>query len=320
MGRRTTDAENHIGRRIKLRDMQILLSVAKLGSMAKAAAALSTTQPTVSQAIAELEEAVGARLFERSTQGVMPTVYGEIFRKSAVEAFDTLTQGLRDIEHLATPGAGEVWIGAAEFSLHGFVPAIIQSLAKKAPAMVVHAADVNSAEGEFQLLRERKLDLMIGRGPRVLPDDLQIEHLFEEGFCVVASADSAWARRRNVALKDLVNESWIFGEPSNVTQTLISGVFRNQGLELPPVRVYTTSMNLRLALLTSGGYVACLPKSILRYGSKGRGLKVLSVDMKLSMPVSIVTVKARTQSAVTTMFIEQARQTAKAMGPDISSG
>jgi hypothetical protein len=60
-------------RRIKLRDLQILSSVAQLGSMAKAASRLSITQPTVSQAIADLEHAVGVRLFDRSTQGVALT-------------------------------------------------------------------------------------------------------------------------------------------------------------------------------------------------------------------------------------------------------
>ena len=73
MAQNAKDTDSHIGRRLKLRDLQILASVAQHGSMAKAAAQLSTTQPTVSQGIADLEDAVGARLFDRSTQGVVPT-------------------------------------------------------------------------------------------------------------------------------------------------------------------------------------------------------------------------------------------------------
>jgi Bacterial regulatory helix-turn-helix protein, lysR family len=49
MSQNARDTDSHIGRRLKLRDLQILASVAQHGSMAKAAAQLSTTQPTVSQ-------------------------------------------------------------------------------------------------------------------------------------------------------------------------------------------------------------------------------------------------------------------------------
>ncbi len=48
MPQNAKDTDNHIGRRLKLRDLQILASVAQHGSMAKAATHLATTQPTVS--------------------------------------------------------------------------------------------------------------------------------------------------------------------------------------------------------------------------------------------------------------------------------
>src|SRR3954462_4035836 len=124
------DSDSHLGQRLKLRELQILFSVAQFGSMAKAAAHLSTTQPAVSQAIADLEETVGVRLFDRSTQGVVPTVYGDILLKRGAESFDALKQALREIEFLATAGAGDVWIGCNEPTSLGLVPAVIQRLAK----------------------------------------------------------------------------------------------------------------------------------------------------------------------------------------------
>ena len=95
------------------------------------------------------------------------------------------------------------------------------------------------------------------------------------------AAHSLWAQRRKVTLAELMNESWIFGEPGNATQALISEVFRAKGGGLPPIKVYTTSMNLRLALLASGNYISCIPSSIYRYGAQGRPLKALPVDMGL---------------------------------------
>src|SRR5687768_15506234 len=292
MPRNRADTDSHIGRRIKLRDLQILFSVAQLGSMAKAASHLSITQPTVSQAIADLEHVVGVRLFDRSTQGAVLTVYGDILLKSGMQAFDALKEGMLSIEFLARPGAGDVWIGCAEVTLHGFVPAVIRRLAQQHPKIVVHAVDVNPSENDFQRLRDRRLDLMIGRSPLApIDDDLQVEDLFNESFYVVTAAHNPWARRRKVALADLMNESWIFGESGNRTQALISGVFRAKGLGLPPISVYTTSMNLRLALLVSGSYFSCIPGSTYRYGVQDRPLKALPVDMGLKLPIGIFTLK-----------------------------
>ena len=65
---------DRIGRRLKLRDLHILLAVVELGSMGKAATQLAMSQPAVSKAIADLEYALGVRVLDRSRQGVEPTV------------------------------------------------------------------------------------------------------------------------------------------------------------------------------------------------------------------------------------------------------
>jgi len=70
------DWADRIGRRVKLRDLHVLLAVAQWGSMAQAARHLSTSQPVVSKTIAELEHALGVRLLDRSPQGIVPTMYG----------------------------------------------------------------------------------------------------------------------------------------------------------------------------------------------------------------------------------------------------
>ena len=317
MPRNTIDSDKHIGRRIKLRDLQIMLSVAQFGSMAKAAAHLSTTQPTVSQAIADLEDAVGARLFDRSTQGVVPTVFGEILLKRGTEAFDALKQGMRDIEFHATSGAGDVWVGCREVQLIGFLPAVIQRLAQQHPKIIVHATDVTVSEN-IHHLQDRKLDLILGgSAPLKRDDDLHSETLFEESFTVVTGEKNPWARRRKVALVDLMDEGWLYGEPGNATQARISETILAKTGRLPRVAMYTTSMNLRLALLASGNYISCIPSSVYRYGAEVKPIKALPVDMDLKLPVAIYTLKNRTLSPAVKLFIETAREVAKSMAKDV---
>src|SRR5262249_55429612 len=107
---RRSNWENQIGRRLRLRDLHVLFTVAEQRSMAKAAGELGISQPAVSDVIADLEHSLGVRLFDRSPQGVEPTLYGQALLKRSVAAFDELKQGVRDIQSLADPTTGEVRI------------------------------------------------------------------------------------------------------------------------------------------------------------------------------------------------------------------
>src|SRR6201982_941705 len=103
---------DRVRRRLKLRDVDILLAVIQTGSMGKAASALNMSQPAVSKAIAYLESTLGVRLLDRSRQGVEPTPYGRALIKRGVAVFDELRQGVREIETIKDPTIGEVHIGA----------------------------------------------------------------------------------------------------------------------------------------------------------------------------------------------------------------
>jgi DNA-binding transcriptional LysR family regulator len=109
-----TQWNDRVRRRLKLRDVDILLSVIQTGSMGKAAAALNMSQPAVSKAIAYLEQTLGVRLLDRSRQGVEPTPYGQALVKRGVAMFDELRQGVHDIASLTDPTVGRyAWAGAS---------------------------------------------------------------------------------------------------------------------------------------------------------------------------------------------------------------
>src|SRR3954464_1961942 len=79
---------DRIGRRLKLRDLHIMLAVVQRRSMAKAASDLAISQPAVSKAISDMEHVLGLRLLDRTPQGIEPTVYGEAVLKHARALFD----------------------------------------------------------------------------------------------------------------------------------------------------------------------------------------------------------------------------------------
>src|SRR5712671_1803507 len=95
--------DERIGRRLKLRDLYVLKTVARLGSMGKAAKELAVTQPAVSKAITDLEHVLDVRLLDRSRQGVELTQYGSALLKWGAVVFDDLKQGIEEIDFLADP-------------------------------------------------------------------------------------------------------------------------------------------------------------------------------------------------------------------------
>lgn len=305
--------ESRIGRRLKLRDLEILFAVVHWGSMAKAAQHLAMTQPAVSKVVGNLESALHVRLLDRSPRGIEPTVFAQALLKRGNVVFDELSQGIRDIEFLADSRVGEVRIAAGATLTAGLLPAVIDQLSRRYPQIVVHLFHADAAL-EFRELRERQVDLLLTRVTGApMEDDLDAEMLFADPHRVVVGTKSRWARRRKVGLAQLVNEPWTFS-PHPAVSTLVADAFRAQGLAVPRGRINTASILLRNHLLASGRFLTVLPASVLRHHEKQWGLKTLPIDLAVTpRHVAMVTLKRRTVSPVVQLFIEQVRVVAKMM-------
>lgn len=310
------DRETQLGRRLKLRDLHVFLTVADCGSMGKAAARLGLTTPTVSEGIADLEHAIGAKLFDRGSQGVTPTIYGKALLKRGLVAFDELKQGLRDIEFLADPTVGKLRIACDESISAATLPLIIHRFAERHPNVVV---DVEGVElrSYAQMLRDRTLDLVITHRGQPDPErdphqELNVESLFEDQMVIVAGSDTLWARRTTLDLAELAGERWILTAPGTRNYNAVAEAFRARGFDMPRLSVTTISVDLRATLLSVGPYIAVFPRSVVQLHGERFGLKALPIDLPFRpWPVSLLTVKNRTLSPIVERFIECAHAVAK---------
>src|SRR6478736_8967151 len=100
MGLGIMQLSDRIGRRIKLQDLHVLMTVVQAGSMGKAAERLNTTQPNISRSIADLEHAFGVRLLDRHRRGIEPTESGRALLDCGTAVFDELRQTVKNIEFL----------------------------------------------------------------------------------------------------------------------------------------------------------------------------------------------------------------------------
>jgi DNA-binding transcriptional LysR family regulator len=304
--------DHRVGRRLKLRDLNILLAVADAGSMAKAAKQIAISQPAVSRAIAEMEHTLGVSLFDRNPQGVVPTQYGRALLKRGVAAFDELAQGVKDIAFLADPTVGELWIGTTPGLAEGIVFAVIDRLSRQYPRVVMHLVP-GGLRIQQEALRERRIECgFAGTTGPFSEEDMDTEVLFEEPLAVVASLDNPWSRRRKIELRDLVHEPWTWPEAGTIIDSLVVEAFRANGVDPPHATIYAEAYSLRLKLAATGRFLAIVPASIMRFPGKPASIKVLPVDLPTTRrQIGIVTLKNRTLSPLAQLFIKCAREIAK---------
>ena len=309
------DWSDRIGRRVRLRDLHIVLAVAESGSMAKASARLAISHPVVSKAISELEQTLGVSLFDRSSRGVEPTPYGRALLDAAVNVFDEMRQGFKRIEFLADPTSGELAVGCPEIILAGVLPAITEHFLQQHPRVQLRVIHADTALMQFDQLRKHNVELLIGRMPRpFVEEDLVSEPLFDEPFAVVAGKDSRWARRRQIELAELAEEAWVLPPPDSVPGVLIAEIFREHGLKQPRANILTLSVQLTTTMIATGRFVGLLPGSVARFSAKRVGLKILPVKVPTVLgSVDVITVKNRTPSPLAQLFISSARAVAKSI-------
>lgn len=310
---RITQWERHIGRRLRLRDLFVFFNVVECGSMAKAASQLGVSTPSISDVIAGLEHAVGVRLLDRTSKGVFPTRYGEALLARGHAAFDELRQGIRDIEFISDPAAGEVRIGCSE-SLLAFLVRVIERLSQRHPRMRFHVQQVHWPTVDFPELYEREIDLALARLVTMpkrgrLNEDLDAEVLFDDPFSAVVGRNSRWAHRRKLDLAELADEHWLLTPLDVLAGLLVTDAFEARGLKPPRPHVATYSTYLRSNLASSGRFIAVLPRSVLRLSAERYSLKELPIRLSTKpSPVAAVTLRSRTLTPAVQVFIECLRE------------
>ena len=204
--------DNRIGRRLQLKDLHTLQTVAEVGSMAKAAERLALSQPAISKAVSDMEHTLGAPLLDRSSRGVELTECGRLLVQRARVIFDEVRQGVSDIEHLSDPTRGIVKIGTTE-PVTGVISEIISRLVRKYPRVSydVMVSDLDTLVGE---LRERTRDLVITRWvPPPVAHDLAIQVLFKSPLAVMAARRHPLLLRKKLSLGDLMEQQWTLSPP-----------------------------------------------------------------------------------------------------------
>jgi DNA-binding transcriptional LysR family regulator len=250
-------------------------------------------------------------LLERSRQGITATPYAVALIKRGTAIFDELRQGFQDVDFLADPSTGEVRIGATEPLSVAVIAPVINQLSRQFPRIRFNVT-VGDAATLYRGLVDRHFEVALSRMNKPVPDEFDVETLFEDTLSVATGAKNPLIRRRKLALSDLVNEPWATFPFDSLFGSLVENVFRVRGLNPPQASVVSLSPFLLNELRATGRFVSIIPRYWLELPPKHPSIAALPISLpETRMPVSIVSLKNRMLSPRVKLFLDRVRLVVK---------
>jgi DNA-binding transcriptional LysR family regulator len=269
--------------RLKTRHLMLISAIGHEGNINKAAEKLSMSQPAASRLLRDLEEIVGADLFERLPRGVRANWYGETMIRHARNALMSLNEAAGEIESIKAGCTGQVSIGAIPGPAISLVPGAVARVAGEFP-LVRFQVLVDSSERLLDALNDGKIDIMVGRlTERADNVGYTFERLAEEPICVAGRVGHPLLRKNFLGLADIAAFSWIVPPVGTVLRHRFEHMFRDASLAMPKQLVETVSLLVAMRLLEETDFIATFPRDLAEYYSSRGLLSILSVALKCNM-------------------------------------
>lgn len=299
--------------RIKLRHLTCFLEVARLGSVVNAAEALHVSQPAVSRTIQELEQLLGANLFDRSRRNLFLTPFGEAFQHYASTGLSALRQGL-DMARGAHEAA-IVRVGALPTVSARILPGAVAAFTAGIPG--VHTRIVTGPNDYLlALLRTGDVDFVIGRMAE--PDamaGLSFEHLYSERVTMVVRPGHPLLDEPRFDLTMLERYQTLMPTPSSLIRRLVDRMLLTHGITELRDEVETVSDAFGRAYIRQTDAVWIISEGVVANDLAEGRLALLPVDTgETTGPVGFTTRTETSPSLATSSLIQSVRDVAAALG------
>ncbi|MEM5403160.1 LysR substrate-binding domain-containing protein [Paraburkholderia unamae] len=267
--------------RLRLRHLQMLLSVAQTGNLSQSAEALNTTQPALSKWLKDLEADIGLPLFERHARGLRPTPYGEALIEHARRIEGHLDSARDDMDALREGGSGLISIGTSGVSAADTVPLACARLVEAMPR-----AQVRLVESTMNLMMPAlvhgELDIVVGRAANAQVDPtLEMETLYRDPVNFVVGLGHPLAKRRKLDWPDLFEYAWIVWPAGTPIRTALETALAAAGRSMPRHTVESNSSMLNVTLLNQTHLIGVASHRAAVRFSRLNVLRVLAMPMPL---------------------------------------
>jgi len=203
------------------------------GSFSRAAEALHLTQPTVSAQIQALERAVGARLFERSAQGIALTQAGRLLHGYALQLLELSARAMQAMEQLQGLERGELTIAASVVPGHYLLPRLLATFKSECPAIEVRLKVSNSRDVRAAV-RENHVELGI-LGERARDEKLTYTPVVEDELVLAVRPGHPLAGGREIPAAAILGIPLVVREVGSGTRATLERALQRAGI--PPDRL-----------------------------------------------------------------------------------
>lgn len=275
--------------RLKLRQLALLAELDAAGSLHKAADRLGMSQPAATRLVQELEQLIGASLFERTSRGMTPTDMGRLLMRHASMVLVGVDHIGQEAAALRSGNAGTLRVGMFPGVPPKLVAAAVIGLKRETPRMEIRLIQSDN-ETLLDDLRDGRLDVVVGRGPASsAKKELDFELLYDEHFCVVTSQAIAESTE-SCRFEHLIDHAWVLPLPNTALRSNLELLFLSQCGRLPVDFVEAVSSPVVVALITKGNRVATMPSWIAReHESSGRMRILIARLADITGPIGLIT-------------------------------
>lgn len=264
--------------RIKFRHLQTFIEVARQKSVGKAADVLSITQPAVTRTIRELEDHLGAALFEKEGRGIRISHFGEVFLKHAGESIAAVQRGVDSIALAKRSMGPPLRIGALPTASASLMPEAVAEFLK---AGTGSRATIVTGDNRWLLdaLRIGELDLVVGRlaAPERMAG-LHFEPLYAEQVVFVVRPGHPLLQRRNFSLGEIAGYTVLTPPPGSVIRPFVDRLLLTNGIGDLTNVVETVSDSFGRAFVERCDAIWLISRGVVSSDIESGRLATLDVD------------------------------------------
>lgn len=258
---------------MEIRQLRYFLDIAQTEHLTQSAQNLFVTPSTLSHGLRQLEEELGAQLFDRLGRGLKLSQAGIAFRDYAGRALQEIQVGRMALTSMTNLQGGTLTVGVIPTFHNTLIPATVAAFNSRYPKIHVVVRDLRAGPIE-ELLMAGQLDVGIAFHPTD-HEDIETEPLFEERLLLAVGSGHPLARRKTLAVKRLEGIPLALLTRSFATRRLIDDALRDAGVS-PSIRVEMESVESLLAACRFGELASIVPERAVMVSSGIQGIALIS--------------------------------------------
>ncbi len=237
---------------INLDYYKIFYFVGKFQSISKAAEQLSISQPAVSQSIKQLESAIEAPLFIRTSKGVRFTSEGEVLFSYVKRGYESIILGENKVKEMLNLQYGEIRIGASDMTLQFYLLPILEKFHELYPKIKVTVTNGPTPE-TLNFLQEGKIDFGVVSSPVTIKQGIKRNEVKEIEDIFVAGSKFSYLKNQILEYKQLEKLPIICLEGNTSTRTYVDSYLWSKNVVLnPEFELATSEIIVQFALRNLG--------------------------------------------------------------------